>query len=188
MSSRKFYRLLSDPAATSRWYLKAPIDASGDAVDPRMFTQGVPVSSQPPLKLPIRRSGDVVGFNFCDFDMVVTPTAVNAGLEALVGSAIQRIPVIIDADHEFEILNVCELVPCIDESRSLFTKWTDADGRPEKSGQYRMITKLKIDPTFAVGRHIFRVAGWPIALIVSEEVKNLLEDRKLSGLRYEQVD
>jgi hypothetical protein len=45
MSSRKFYRLIADPAATSRWYLKSPIDPSGNEVDPRLFTQGVPVKN-----------------------------------------------------------------------------------------------------------------------------------------------
>lgn len=189
MSSRKFYLLLADPTATSRWYLKSPLDPSGNEVDPRLFTQGVPVGSQPSLTLPLRRNGDAVGFNFCDFDMVVTPAAVNAELEALTGSAIQRIPVTVDKrGDEFEILNVCELVQCVDESRSLLTKWTEADGRPEKVGQFRMIVKLRIDPVAANGHHIFRVAGWPIALLVSEEVKNFLEARKVSGLNYERVD
>jgi hypothetical protein len=189
MSSRKFYRLLADPAATSRWYLKSPIDPAGNEVEPRLFTQGVPVGSQPALRLPLRRNGDEVGFNFCDFDMVVTPAEVNDELEVLIGPAIQRIPVMVDAKTaEYEILNVCELVPCFDESRSLFTKWTDADGRPDKVGQLRMVVKLKIDPSLAESHQLFRIAGWPIALIASQEVKRLFESMNLSGLKYEQVD
>jgi len=189
MSSRNFYRLLADPAATSRWYLKSPFDPSGNEVDPRLFTQGVHVESQPSLRLPLRRDGDEVDFNFCDFDMVVTPARVNAELEALVGPAIQRIPVMVDSKaDEYEILNVCERVSCFDESRSLFTKWGDADGRPEKVGQLRMVVKLKIDPSLADGHHLFRMADWPVALIASQEVKRFFESRKLSGLKYEQVD
>jgi hypothetical protein len=189
MSSRMFYELTADPATFPRWYLKSPIDPFGNEVDPRLFTQGVPVGSQPQLRLPLRRSGPEVGFNFCDFDMVVSPASVNAELEALVGSAMQRIPVKVDAATvKYEILNTCELVRCFDESRSMFTKWTDVDGRPEKVGQLRMVTKLKIDPSLADGHHLFRLAGWPIALIASEEVKRLFESRNLSGLKYEQVD
>jgi hypothetical protein len=189
MSSRKYYELLADPAAFPRWYLKSPIDPSGKEVDPRLFTQGVPVGSLPALRLPLRRSGPEVDFNFCDFDMVVTPASINAELEALVGPAIQRVPVMVDAKAaEYEILNVCELVSCFDESRSLFTKWTDADGRPDKIGHFRMVVKLKIDPLLADGHHLFRMAGWPIALIASQEVKRLFESRNLSGLKYEQVD
>lgn len=184
-----YYRLLADPAAISRWYLSSPIDPTGREIDPRTFTQGAPVGSQPPLSLPLRQAGDKVGFNFCDFDMVVTPSAINAELEGLVGPAIQRIPVSVENSiGGFDILNVCELVQCIDEARSLVTKWTAADGRPEKVGQFRMIAKLKIDPAAASGHHIFRAAGWPIALIVSENVKSLLEVKRVSGLKYERVD
>lgn len=189
MSLRKFYRLLADLAAKSRWYLKSPLDPIGNEVDPRLFTQGHTVSLPLAMTLPIRRDGDEIGFNFCDFDMVVTPAVVNADLEKLVGSAIQRIPVTVDSrENEFEILNICKLVSCIDESRSLFTKWAGADGRPEKVGEFRMIAKLKIDSTIVNGHHIFRVAGWPIALVISEEVKNLFEASQLSGIRYERVD
>lgn len=189
MSTLKYYELQADPAAFPRWYLGSPIDPAGSEIDPRTFTQGVPVGTQPPLILPFRRTGDEVEFNFCDFDMIVTPRTLNAELETLVGAAIQRIPVSVgNRADEFEILNVCELVKCVDESRSVATKWTASDGRPDKVGQFRMVIELKIDPSAASGHEIFRVAGWPIALVVSEKVKRFFEDRKVSGLKYERVD
>src|SRR5262245_1410206 len=43
MTSGAFYRLLADPAATSRWYLMSPRDSAGREIDPRIFTQGVPI-------------------------------------------------------------------------------------------------------------------------------------------------
>lgn len=189
MTSDKFYRVLADPAARSRWYMKSPFDPAGHEVDPRQFAQGLRVAPQPPLTLALRQHGAEVSFNFCDFDMVVTPAQLNAELEALAGAAIQRIPVTFQSRrNDFEILNVCDLVHCIDESKSLLTKWTLADGRPDKTGQFRMIAKLKINATLARGHHIFRIAGWPIALIVSGQVKDLLEARKTSGVVYERVD
>jgi hypothetical protein len=110
-----------------------------------MFTQGVSVGPQPQLTLPLRRAGDEVDVNFCDFDMVVIRSALSAKLHTVAGSAIQRIPVTIEGrGNRFEILNVCGLVECVDESRSLLTEWTADDGRREKTGQFRMIAKLKI--------------------------------------------
>jgi len=188
MSTGKFYRLLADPSATSRWYLKAPMDPSGNEVDPRTFTQGVVVRSFPPLIIPLRRSGEAVDFNFCDFDMIVTPAKLNAKLNELVGPAVQRIPATVNArGDQFEILNVCELVDCIDEAKSEFSKWMKTDGRPDKVGEFRMILKLRIDPTAAAGHHIFRVGGWPIALVASEQVKNLFEANRVTGLKYDLV-
>ncbi|NMG68096.1 hypothetical protein GPA19_24490 [Azoarcus indigens] len=188
MSEGKFFRLLADPTATSRWYLKAPLDPFGNEIDPRLFTQGVPFDRQQLMSLPIRRAGNEVAFNLCDFDMVVTSAQVNAALESITGPAIQRIPVTVEGKSGFEILNVCDLLQCIDETRSLVTRWTDADGRPEKIGQLRMVAKLRIDPKAADGHHLFRVAGWPVALIASKEVKSIFEERKVSGVKYERVD
>jgi hypothetical protein len=188
MSLRRYYRLLSDPSAASRWHLGSPIDLLGNQVDPRTFTRGTPVVEHAVLQVPVRRPGDEVGFNFCDFDMVVTPARVNAKLEGLVGTAVQRIPVRVNSTEGLEILNICDVVCCVDETRSQFTRWCDADGRPDKIGQFRMIVKLRIDSAAAAGHHIFRVEGWPIALIVSERVKELFESEHLTGLVYERVD
>lgn len=183
------FRLLADPRSASRWHLGTPVDAGGLDVDPRLFTQGERVSEQGALRVPLRRPGEVVSFNFADFDMVVTLAAVNARLEELAGSDVQRIPVNVlhrSAD-QFEILNVCRVVSCIDESRSEFLQWGAADGRPEKVGTYRMITKLVVRPDAASAHDIFRIAEWPIALVVSERVRDLFEEMQVSGVKFQKV-
>jgi hypothetical protein len=188
MMQKNFYRLVADPAAVSRWYLKSPVDRDGVEIDPRIFRVGSQVDVQIPLVLPLRRQGKEVDFNFCDFDMVVTPRELNEAIEALVGGAVQRIPISISgAAGNYEILNVRGLVSCIDEARSDFLKWTQVDGRPEKTGQYRMFARLRISPQRATGHHIFRLAEWPIALVVSEEMKKLFEFREVSGVAYERI-
>lgn len=189
MTTGRYYELVADPSAVSRWYLKSPLTPDGNEVDPRLFTQGLHVDHQPHLTLPVRRDGDEVQFNFCDFDMVVTPSAINEALELLVGPVAQRFRVAIEGCQDsYEILNVCDLVKCVDESRSLFAKWTEVDGRPEKVGHFRMFAKLKIDPVAAAGHEIFRISGWPIALVVSEKVKSFFEENNVSGLKFERVD
>ncbi len=189
MNSGHYYELLTDPEATSRWYLKSPVDSEGHEIDPRLFTQGLRVDHQPSLAVPLRRQGNPLDFNFCDFDMIISPASLNEAIESVAKNAIQRIPVTADnRENEFEILNICNLIDCVDESRSLLTKWTVADGRPEKAGQFRMIANLKINPAAASGHDIFRVAGWPIAVVVSEKIKTIFEERNVSGLKYERVD
>ncbi len=185
----KLFRLLADPNATTRWHLRAPVNAVGNEVDSRLFTQGTAAAPNLQLTIPLRRRGDQVDFNFGDFDMVVTPAALNAELEKLSGLAIQRIPVVIESsDRKFEILNVVDQVRCIDEAHSQFTRWTAADGRSDRTGEYRMITRLRLDDQAASGHHLFRVAEWPVALIASEQVKALLENRETTGLMFEPVN
>lgn len=188
MTTGKFFRLTADPSAISRWYLGGPIDASGTAVDPRSFTQGVRTTSSAALTIPLRRQGEQIDFNFGDFDMIVTPAELNAELGDLVGETIQRIPVRIgECDGKFEILNVLDLVDCFDEAASQFTRWIDADGRSDKLGEYRMITRLRIDAAAASGHHLFRLRAWPIALIGSKTVKDMLQHRRVSGLKFDPV-
>jgi len=184
----KFYRLLADPEATSRWHIKAPVDALKNEVDARLFTQSTKYQGSLSLVMPLRRRGDLVDFNFGDFDMVVTPEGLNVELEHMLSPQIQRIPVKIEnGGRGFEILNVLDVVKCVDEQRSEFTKWTNSDGRSDKVGKFRMITRLRIDAKAASAHHLFRVAEWPIALIASEDIKSFLEARAVTGITFELV-
>ncbi|MBD3640342.1 MAG: hypothetical protein HUJ18_05045 [Marinobacter sp.] len=184
----KFYRVLADPKAVNRWHLKAPVTACGIEIDPRNFTSGTFYTGETSLDLQLRRLGQPVDFNFCDFDMLVVKREINSNLERNFGDAIQRIPVRIqNFQEEFEILNVLNVVDCIDEVKSEYLKWEPQDGRPEKIGAYRMMTKLVIDPEKAKGHSIFRLDGWKIAVIVSDEIKKYLENRSVSGIVFQQV-
>jgi hypothetical protein len=184
----KLYQLNVDPNATQQWFLREPIDVEGNDVDARLFTRGMTVAEVKPLTIPLRRKGLHVDFNFGDFDMVVTPSKLNVKIAQLVGTAIQRIPVTVEGcDQAFEILNVLDCVACVDEINSEYIKWTLADGRPEKIGKFRQISRLRLNSQAAQGRHLFRVAEWRISLIASEQLKALLESEGTTGLSFEPV-
>lgn len=188
MKSRKFFRIRPDYTANNCWYLKSPLDSNGTEIDPRKFTEGVDLSLNAELSLPIRRTGASLNFNFCDFDMVVVSKKIAEKLEKFAGGAVQRFPVSIsEVNESFEILNVRECISCIDEVNSEFTKWTVEDENPDKVGKFRMFLRLKINDLVVGERHIFRISEWPIALIVSEEMKTLLELEDIFGIKFELV-
>jgi hypothetical protein len=54
------------------------------------------------------------------------------------------------------------------------------DGLPEKVGQYYAVDDLRIDPTKPGDTRMFRTEGWPLALIVSEDIKMALERGKVT--------
>ncbi len=100
---------------------------------------------------------------------------------------IQGIPVSVEGNSEqYEVLNALDIVDCVDEEHSYFSRWTAEDGRPDRIGDYKMTT-LRIDPERAKGRDLFRVKGWAIALICSEKVKQCLEDAGVTGIRFTPV-
>ena len=113
-----------------------------------------------------------------------------------VGQTIQRIaprevelfPVDIPgAKQRYAILNAICLVNCLDEFRSEFTRWELKDNRPEMMGRYKMISTIRIDPLRARGHHIFRIMGWPLALLVSGVVKHAIEDVPNLGVEFRPV-
>jgi len=67
-------------------------------------------------------------------------------------------------------------------------RWGAADGQPDKVGDYGMLVDLRINAEAEGGHQIFRIAGWPVALIVSQDVKNLCEKLGGTGLSYQRVD
>lgn len=184
----RFFRVIADPKANDRWFLKSPVKFNGQQIDPRIFTIGARFNGGEHLSLPLRREGNPVDFNFCDFDMVVTTKALNEAIEEIAVDLIQRVSIAVgDNSIEYEVLNVLDTVSCINEQLSEFIKWSPEDGAPDKVGHFRMITKLFIDPDKATGHKIFRIREWKAPLIVEEEIKNLLERRRVTGIAFQPV-
>lgn len=92
-----------------------------------------------------------------------------------------------DGSTDFELLNVTDIVDCIDREKSDFVSWTEADGRPDKTGQFRMFSKLRIDVLRAIGHHIFRIKGWGVALIASQDVVDIFKRLEVTGVSFELV-
>lgn len=122
----------------------------------------------------VKVQGSSAGCFFGAFDIPF----VSEGVKGLLGGFeqdIQFIPVGING-VEYFILNVLAEVECVDEDVSLFSKWEGGSLiRPDKAGQYKYFEKLIVDAERAKGFNIFRLAGWRVALIVSEEFKSCIE-------------
>ncbi len=172
---RRYYLLTDDKQIAQRWYLKGPIARDGEAIDPRIFTCGRPVDLVGNLTIPLRRRGEPLAFTLADFDMPVIRHDIGEELASLSPNEVQIIPAKVDGvAGAYSILNVTRTVECLDEARSDVTYWADEHGRPDKIGQYMIITKLSVDPTTLDHEHIFRVARWNVAIVISEEARQVL--------------
>jgi hypothetical protein len=54
-------------------------------------------------------------------------------------------------------------------------------------GEYRVVAGMRIDPDKVGDARIFRPWGWTVALIVSEELKQAMEQEGLTGTRFIEV-
>jgi hypothetical protein len=185
----KYFRVLSDNDSFSdRWFLDEPVSADGKRIDAREFRYGVYYQGPIPTNVPIQKAGRDVLFTFAAFDMPVIGEKVARAVRKIAFEEAQYFPVQIDSlNLPFEIMNVVVREICVDESRSEIVWWKANDGRPEKTGKYRMISQLTIDPRRTNDRHIFRVKDWEVALIVSEQIEEAIRGMPDLGVVFESV-
>lgn len=126
-------------------------------------------------------------FYLAAFDVPVVSQRFGALLASIAKDDVQLIPVTVMSAPGYFILNSLRRLKCLDESRSLFTKWEPADGRPDRAGQYRMIVELKVVVASSEHADIFRIDGWDVPLIVSETIRQAYLDNRLSGAVFESV-
>jgi hypothetical protein len=188
MNTDHFYELCDDVESPGRWYLDGVIAPGAQDIDPRDFNEGQWMNAPSSLTVRVRNDGRPLDFTFADFRMPVVTRTVGAMIADIAPNAVQCIPVTVAGQQQpYDILNVTSRCRCIDESRSSIVRWTPRDGRPDKVGQYRMITTLRVDRVQAAGKQIFRCEGWKIVVIVSEQLKDLFDRNRISGVCFRPV-
>lgn len=187
---KRYFDLLDDMTIRGRWLLGTPTDLQGREVeDPWAFTDGTPIADPGRLKLPIDVPGRALDFSQAAFAAPVVHARVASVLSELAPEEVQTLPVEIEGQPEpFFILVATKLIRCIDERASRHIEiWQPEDGRPEKVGKYRDVRGMRIDPSQVGDAKVFRTWGWPIVLVVREDIKDALERMGATGTEFEEV-
>jgi molybdopterin-guanine dinucleotide biosynthesis protein A len=175
--AQAFYRIYPDfDKCADQWFLDDPRTADDEEIDARDFTEGLPYKGPTPVAIPVMQDGREVAFSLSSFDMPVVSSAVVEIIERLAPGDAEFFPVRIEgAEDQYQILNAICRTECLDEPRSEFTMWSKEDNYPEMMGNYKMISTIRIDPARTGGHHLFRIARWPLALLVSDTLKREIE-------------
>jgi hypothetical protein len=81
-----------------------------------------------------------------------------------------------------------QIIQCIDDARcEEVLYWLPEDNRPDVVGQYRNVRGLKVDPSKIGDANIFRPWGWQVVLILSERVKQAMEEEGITGTKFLEV-
>lgn len=187
---KRYFRLSADMSVPGRWALGIPTELRGqEVVDPWIFKKGQPVAGLGRLRLPLDVPGKPLDFSWGGIGTPVVHVRVAALLSELAPEDAQIIPVEIqDQPDQFCILVATKLIQCIDDHASgEVQRWTLEDGRPEKTGQYRDVDGMRIDPSKVGGAKVFRTWGWSIALIVHEGIQAALTRLGATGMKFEEV-
>ncbi|MCP3062235.1 hypothetical protein LXT21_25940 [Myxococcus sp. K38C18041901] len=186
---RQFYWVRR--ADVPQWLIETPTRESGEAFDePWMFADGRQLENPGKMKARISTPGAKRTFVFSAIEKTPLVSGPVANVfRVLVPDDVQLMPVSVQGESEpYFLVNATKAVDCIDEARCQEIQHDDADdGVPEFEGQYRWIYGLRIDPSKAEGSHVFRLKKFKVALIVSEEIKDALEQVGNLGVSFERV-
>ena len=189
--SKRYFRLSDDVYIPGRWELGAPTDPWGrETDDPWQFADGRPVNVEGRLKIPIKRPGKPLDFSLAGIGVTpIVHARVASLLTELAPGDVQVIPVELDSRTDpYCILVATRLIRCIDDEASEEVEyWAPEDGQPDKVGEYRNVAGMRIDPASVGDTRLFRTWGWPIALVVSEELKAAMEHAGITGTRFKDV-
>ena len=185
------YSLAFDPQLTDQWFVGTPTDHCGDAWAFWRLLGGTSLEADDllPWRAKVQQSGKRLAFSFAGFDVPFVTSEIAVRLSQVLGGQAQFPELSIDgAVSEHQILVVTKTVRCVDERLSEFTKWGPTDQRPDKEGEYRTFSRLRLDPARVPSdATIFRVWGWKQALIVTDPIARLLQSWVPTGLTYEAV-
>jgi hypothetical protein len=161
------------------------VNEHGEEIDPWQFKKGKAVELGCVPRFPIDVPGRPLDFCWAAFSIPLVQARFVSLFERLGVRDVQFIPAWVEGHSEPSfILNALRIICCIDDARcEEVQSWMPGDSRPDKVGQYRAGHGLRIDPAKVEGACIFRPWGWTVALIISEDLKQAMEEERLGGRR-----
>ncbi|RKG63795.1 hypothetical protein D7V80_29360 [Corallococcus sp. CA054B] len=187
--AREFYAV--EIGNVAQWGLDTPVPVGGGALDdPWMFVEGRPVMDPGPLKtvpfhVDVKRTFSVAN---ADRTPIANEQVANVFRE-LAPDDVQLFPIEIEGTPErYYVVNATRHFKCIDEANCREVQIYPPDGAvPERLGEYRSISGLRIDTSKIEDARVFRPMGWELALIVSEEIKEGIESVGNTGVFFNRV-
>lgn len=187
---KRYFDLSDDMTFRGRWLLGALTDHQGRPLsEPWVFTDGTPIADPGRLRLPVDVPGKALDFSLAADVIPVVHVRVASVFAELAPDDVQCFPVEVEGQPEqFFVLVATKLIRCIDDKATEeILMWTPEDGRPEMVGEYRDVRGMRIDASQVGDAKVFRTRGWPIALIVREEIRDALERMGATGTEFEEV-
>lgn len=185
----RYFELMDDRVSLTRWHLGVPLDEQGQELDPWQFKHGKWLELGCVPRFPLDVRGSPLDYCWAAFSIPVVHGRVVQIFERLAVRDVQFIPAQVD-EHQgpYFILNALRFIRCIDDTRCAEVRyWKPEDNRPEKVGQYRVVSGMRIDPAQVGDARIFRPWGWRVALIISEDLKQAMESEGITGTRFIEV-
>ena len=185
----KYYELSDNVYYPERWYLGDVIEVD----DNWQFIYGETIGESllaKDLHMEVYQDGNQMDYTTNEaYSVPIVSERIKTQIEGIKG--LQFIPVTItdkEVDLKYFIMVVANKLDCVNEKLSVFGKFVENDPiRPDKAGHYSWFTKLIIDKEKVKGEDIFRIDKAASYLVVSERIKEDIEDINATGVKFAEV-
>lgn len=185
MTTQAFYEVVDHVECPDRWVLDEPTTIDGEEVDWWVFTSGEWFDHAHPLGFAIRAPGRKLEFTYSLLGVPVVTQRMAAVIRRACPDCVQMIAAVVEGCEErYWVVNPLTLYECVDDARSVTTKWTEEDERPDKVGRYRMVITLALDGNRIRNDPMFRVKEWEVTLVVNEDLKRQMERLDTTGILF----
>jgi hypothetical protein len=185
----KYFRLIDDINFPQRWYLGDILETD----DNWQFINGHKINDKLlPEKLSVLVYLDGKPMDFTTNEAYCVPIVSSRFKKQLEGiDGLQFLPVTVKGnlyELSYFIMVVTNKKNYINEELSEFSKFVENDPiRPDKAGHYSWFSKLVIDPSKLKGEDVFRVDKGELYLVVSQKIKEAIEEINATGTVFIEV-
>jgi hypothetical protein len=186
-----FYRIHMNADIPGAWYLGEVLSAENEYVLPIHFQQGEKFKSTSGLQVVISQNGIPVDFRATWNGIIICSTRFAEVVEMVQLGAIQRIPVsVVSNDKQrvvyetgFEILNVKDVVEALDFQSSI-VEYYHPQIHDHIDNNIKSIVKIVLIHEKAQNHHLFRLRESRQYLLVSDQLRAILESSNLTGAMF----
>ncbi len=186
----RYFKLSDDMRILDRWTLDNPMEGNGEELWHGLMTDGLHISVQQPARIALYVPGRALDFSTTALSIPIIHGKVKALFEQLgLNSQMQLFPITVEGQAEpYYVMNLLRVIRCIDDARCEEVAYrTVEDGYEDRIGEYCNVVGMRIDPSKVGDAEIFRPWGWQTIILVSERVKQAMEDSGVTGTRFTEV-
>lgn len=160
--------------------------ADGTPVPGSPFVRGELYYGPEPVHLPVSAPGPTIDFSFGFQDMPVVRKPLADAILRVARADIQVVSAVIDDDDtNFVVLNALTLVDAIDEGRSMTVPLREEQRARGWKGKYGSVANIHLHNEKVGDAQFFRLTYWPMALMASHQVVDVLRQSKATGVRWD---
>jgi len=170
----EFYRLDDDMTLADRWMIDHPNIIENDDDTWYQLKLGHPIDGSQPVRILITRDGRPLDYTETSLANPVVSSRTAKLLNVAAPGEVQFLDVRIDRRHRgYKALNILDHIDCLDKKLSVVFP-------PNKDGR-QAVMEVAINSKKVGSRRIFRVATWPVCVIVRPIIKEHFEREGITG-------